>query len=684
MTQTLRKESEPTFVIALDDADLRLNRAITFEWLYTNGLGGYASSTVVGLNTRGHHGLLVSSLNPPVERWLTLSRIDEVIAGSDSQVNLSTEETVKGVTHRGYKMLSRFQLNPLPEMTYDADGVQIEKTIFMSYRKNLTIINYEINCSNEIVFTVTPYQTCRYINERPAKLDFTPEVEAIDSHSYLSYDDRDNSPWMYAYTPDAEFTPSEIRIIDPQIYRRDKAQGTAHEEELYVPGVFHTVLEPGEHFLSYLFAVGPTQKELMRGLGSLKKAQRRDFAKLRFDELHRRKVLNDRAYAMSEKSRDQDIEWLVYNADTFVVDRASTKRKSVIAGYHELVDIGLDAMIAHPGLTVSIGRFQDAREILTTYARYSRYGLIANDFPDRGIQPEYDSVDASLWFILAVRKYLEATNDLEFLEGIIWDSMESIISAYRMGTKYNIHEDHDGLISAGIEGVEVSWMNERIGNWCATPRLGKSVEVNALWFNALMAMGDMSEMRGRDPYEYRAVASWIREAFSQTFWDEKLGYLYDLVTDNEKDASVRPNQIFAISLPYNLLDKKPAESVFKKVKDELLTPYGLRTLSLKDKRYSRALTGGPRSRAGATHQGTVHPWLIGPFISAFLNVKGRTLGNKSVAEERYFRPVLGAVRRGCLGTISGMFDGSSPHRDRGSVSRARCVAELLRVYFEEL
>ncbi|MHA2081032.1 MAG: amylo-alpha-1,6-glucosidase, partial [Candidatus Thorarchaeota archaeon] len=299
-------------------------------------------------------------------------------------------------------------------------------------------------------------------------------------------------------------------------------------------------------------------------------------------------------------------------------------------------------------------------------------------------QPEYDSVDASLWFTMAVHKYIEATKDVEFLRGIIWDTMESIIAAYRIGTKFNIHEDHDGLIISGIDGVEVSWMNERIGEWTATPRIGKCVEVNALWFNVLMAMGDMSELVGRDPYEFKAVASWIKEAFQQTFWDEELGYLYDVVTDDVNDDSIRPNQIFALSLPYPILDDIQANSVLKTVTKELLTPFGLRTLSPSDKRYARAYTGGPKSRAAATHQGTVHPWLIGPYITAWLNVNGRTDANKAKAEKSIFRPVLNAVRRGCLGTVSGMFDGSKPHRDRGRVSRARSVAELLRVYFDEL
>jgi predicted glycogen debranching enzyme len=671
-------------VIILEDADLRLNRAVTFEWLYTNGLGGYASSTIVGMNTRRNHGLLVSALNPPVDRWITLSRLDEVIATGDDPCNLGTEHTSDGVSQRGYRNIRKFVLNPMPQMTYSTDCLTMNKTVFMSYRRNLTVVNYEFKNSEEAVLTVTPYQTCRPLTNLTPKLDFTPQVEMMDDHSYLSFDDRDRSPWMYAYTPDAEFTQSKIKVSEPQIYRKEKANGLPHEEELYIPGVFHTILDPGEHFLSFLFAVGQTRKLLMHELGDLAKATRKDFAKLRFDELRRRKILNDRAYNLTEKSRNEDIEWMVYNADTFIVDRASTKRKSVIAGYHDLVDIGLDAMIAHTGLTVAIGRFKDAREILQTYARHSRYGLIANDFPDRGIQPEYDSVDASLWFIMAVKHYLDATNDFEFLRGLIWDTMESIITAYRIGTKFNIHEDHDGLISSGIEGVEVSWMNERLGNWCATPRIGKCVEVNALWYNALMAMGDMSQMMGRDPYEYRAVASWIREAFIQTFWNEEGGYLYDLITDDEKDDSIRPNQIFAVSLPYRLLEPEMEKSVLKVVSDELLTPFGLRTLSPKDKRYSRAHTGGPKSRAGATHQGSVHPWLIGPYISAFLTVEGRTPDKKKYAELEFFRPVLDSIRAGCLGTISDMFDGSKPHRDRGVVSRARNVAELLRVYFQEL
>jgi predicted glycogen debranching enzyme len=668
----------------MDDADLKLNRAVTFEWLYTNGIGGYASSTIAGLNTRGYHGLLVSSLNPPVDRWLTLSRLDEVVATSQGEFNLATEQTISGVVHRGYRMLESFQLNPLPEMKFVTDGVTIDKTMFMAYRKNFTIVNYELKNDEEIVFTVTPLQTCRDFHARPPHLDFTPQVEAIDDHSYFSFDDRPNSPWMLSYTPDAEFAASEIRPTETQIYRREKAMGLPHKEQLYIPGVFHTVLEPGEHFLSLLFAVGPTRKELLADLGGLAKAERKYFAKLRFEELRRRKILNDRAYSMSEKERDEDIEWLVLNADSFIVDRASTGMRSVIAGYHQLADIGLDALISLPGLTMSIGRFQDARAILTTYARHSRYGLVANDFPDKGIQPEYDSVDASLWYIMGVYKYIQATNDAEFLRGIIWDTMESIIASFRIGTKYNIHEDHDGLITSGIDGIEVSWMNEKIGNWVATPRVGKCVETNSLWYNSLMAMASMSELMGRDPYEFKAVASWIQESFVQAFYNEDKGYLYDVVNDDENDASVRPNQIFALSLPFPLLQDKMARSVLKVVTNELVTPFGLRTLSSQDARYARACTGGPRSRADATHQGSVHPWLIGAYISAYLTVMGRELSTRAFAEQEFFRPVLNSVRRGALGTISGLFDGSSPHRDRGCVSRARNVAELLRVYFEEL
>ncbi len=670
--------------IVLKDADLRLNRAVTFEWLSTNGLGGYASSTVVGLNTRGYHGLLVCAMNPPVDRWLALSRLDEAIVTGEDEYNLSTQETDKGVTHRGYRLLKGFALNPLPTMTYRAGEVELRKTVFMPYRRNITVVNYEISTPQEMVFTVTPLHTCRPIDHRPPHLDFTPEYESIDERSYYAFDERLQSPWVFAYSPDAEFSPAEIHVTEPQAYRRDKAKGLQYLEELWIPGVFHTILPAGEHYLSYLFAAGPSRQELIRGLGSLTRAKRKDFARLRFEELRRRKILNDRAYAFCDKPREEDIEWLVFNADSFIVDRVSTRARSVIAGYHELADIGLDAMISLPGLTVSIGRFNDAREILRTYARHSRYGLIPNDFPSRGIQPEYDSVDASLWYVLAVHHYVKATTDTEFLPGIIWDTLESIISAYRMGTKYNIHEDHDGLIFSGIEGVEVSWMNERLGDWVATPRIGKCVEVNALWFNALMAMGDLAEMRGLDPYEYRAVAYWIREAFVQTFWDDELGYLYDVVTDEKKDASIRPNQIFAISLPYRLLDNEKAESVLKVVTEELLTPYGLRTLSPRDPRFQRAVTGSERTRASAVHNGAVHPWLIGPYISAFLRVKGATEANKRYAEEHFFRPVLDTIRKGCLGTVSDMFDGSKPHRDRGCVSRARSVAELLRVYFEEL
>ncbi|MEM2143628.1 MAG: amylo-alpha-1,6-glucosidase [Candidatus Thorarchaeota archaeon] len=669
--------------IILSEADLILNRAVTFEWLYTNGLGGYASSTVVGLNTRGHHGLLICSLSPPVDRWLTVSRLDEVVVTSEGECNFSTEQTPHEMT-RGYRYLKGFQLNPLPQMIYATPKVEMKKTVFMAYRRNITVVNYEITTGEETVFTVTPLHTSRRLNDRPPMLDFTPQYETIDSQTYLAYDDRSYSPWVFAYTPDMEFMPSKIRVTQPQVYRHDQATGLPYVEELWIPGVFHTILSPGSHFLSFLFAASSNKKQLVQDVGPLAKATVKDFARLRFDELRRRKMLNDRAFSLTGKTRDEDIEWLVFNADSFIVDRATSKARSVIAGYHNLVDIGLDALISVRGLTTAIGRFQDAREILTTYARHSRYGLVANNFPDVGIQPEYNSVDASLWYILALKHYVDATSDLEFLRGIAGETAQSIISAYRLGTKFNIHEDHDGLIFSGIEGVEVSWMNEKIGDWVVTPRIGKCVEVNALWYNSLMSMRDMLRARGDDPYEYDAVAQWVKEAFVQAFWNDELNCLYDVVSDEGNDPSIRPNQIFAIGLPYPLLEGEKAEAVLSMVTKELLTPFGLRTLSPRDKRFARAVTGGPRSIAGAVHQGAVHPWLIGPFITAYLTVKGRTEANRRFAEKEFFRPVLNTIRSGCLGTVSDMFDGSKPHRDRGCVSRARSVAELLRVYFEEL
>ncbi len=670
--------------IVLTDADLNLNRAITFEWLYTNGLGGYASSTIVGLNTRGYHGLLICSLSPPVDRWMVLSRVSEVIVAGDGEADLGTEQTTEGVTHRGYRLLKGFELNPLPTMKYATESVSVDKTIFMPYRRNLTILSYEITNNIDTVFTVTPYHACRGLNERPECIDYSPQCEVLNANSYVAYDDRQNRPCVIAYSPDMEFTASDIRVTAPQVYRVDQSEGLPHTEQLWIPGVFSTVLSPGQHYLSFLFAAGPTTNEVTRDLGPLLSARSKEFVKLRVAELQRRKTLNDRAFSLSRRPRDENIEWLVFNADAFIVDRATSKARSIIAGYHDLVDIGRDAMISLPGLTTAVGRFQDAREILKTYARHSRYGLVANDFPNRGIQPTYDSVDASLWYIMALRHYVLATSDIEFLSGIIWDTVESIVSAFRLGTKFNIYEDHDGLIFSGIEGIEVSWMNEQIEGWVATPRIGKCVEVNALWYNALMAIGDMVEMQGRDPYEYRAVASWVREAFVQAFWNDELKCLYDVVTDESKDASIRPNQIFAVGLPYPLLDREKAEAVFKVVTDELLTPFGLRTLSPRDRRFVRAVTGGPRARAGAVHQGAVHPWLIGPYISAYLNIYGRTPENKRYAEQHFFTPVLESIKSGCLGTVSDMFDGSKPHRDRGCASRARSVAELLRVYFEEL
>ena len=358
-------------------------------------------------------------------------------------------------------------------------------------------------------------------------------------------------------------------------------------------------------------------------------------------------------------------------ANTFRVRRADG-RPTVIAGYPWFADWGRDTMIALPGLCLATRRFDDARKILLAFAESVSQGMIPNHFPDAGEQAQYNSVDASLWFFIAVKKYLDYSGDEPFVNKVLLPVLLDIAAWFERGTRHNIHEDSDGLLVAGSAGDQLTWMDVKIGDWVVTPRYGKAVEINALWFNALSILAEF------DP-EFAARAERVRARFKELFWNGK--YLYDVVNGDERDSSLRPNQIFAISLPYPLIDGPFAESVLKTVEEKLLTPRGLRTLAADDPRFIPIYIGGPFYRDRAYHQGTVWSWLLGPYITALVRVRGEAgvaEGKRILAE---FEPHL---EEACVGSISEIFDGMPPHAPRGCIAQAWSVAEILRAAIEDL
>jgi len=369
-------------------------------------------------------------------------------------------------------------------------------------------------------------------------------------------------------------------------------------------------------------------------------------------------------------------------ADQFIVRRA--QGETVIAGYHWFADWGRDTMIALPGLTLANGRPDIARRVLAEFAKHVDRGMLPNRFPDAGEAPEYNTVDATLWFFEAIRSFLHYTNDYDFVRATLYPVLKDIVDWHVRGTRYQIHLDDDGLIFAGEPGVQLTWMDAKVGDRVITPRHGKPVEIQALWYNALRVMQDLAG-RFNEPdakQHYAATADKACASFNKLFWNEQGACLYDVVNGNHPDASIRPNQIIAISLPHTMLSKKRAKSILAVVERELLTPRGLRTLSPSDPNYIGRYEGGPATRDAAYHQGTVWPWLIGPYITAYGKTFGRKAGRRfATAWLEKFQPHL---YEACLGQVSEIFDGDAPHTPRGCVAQAWSAAELLRAIVEDI
>jgi len=380
---------------------------------------------------------------------------------------------------------------------------------------------------------------------------------------------------------------------------------------------------------------------------------------------------------------DDFAQTLAVAADQYIVSRGD--QKTVIAGYHWFSDWGRDTMIALPGLTLPTGRHDVARSILRTFAGLVDQGMLPNRFPDAGEKPEYNTVDATLWFFEAARSYLSYTSDLEFVRNELYPIFADIIAWHARGTRYGIKVDSSGLLSSGEQGVQLTWMDAKVGDWVVTPRRGKPVEIQALWYNALCIMEDLARQFGDQPSQKRyrnmaTVASW---SFIRLFWNDKAGCLYDVTNGAPPDSSIRPNQIFAVSLPYSMLPPERAKAVVEKVQEQLLTPYGLRSLAPGDPQYNGRYTGGPAERDGVYHQGTVWPWLMGPFITAYIKVNGGGEAARRRAAA-WLAPLKDHLADGGLGHISEIFDGDTPQRPCGCIAQAWSAAEVLRAYVEDV
>lgn len=638
-----------------------LEQALRLEWLETNGLGGWASSTLPGLNTRKYHGVLVAATHPPLGRVVLLSKLDETIVSHGKRYDLGCNQYPEVVEPEGYRYLERFTHDVFPTFEYRAGGVILTKTVAAIHGENTTAIVYRVvRAPGLIELVLQPFVAARAIHAvQKSRPDIRP---AMVRSGLLTAQPFDDQPPVHILVPGAGFEARPYWYYNFD-YAADRERGFDHREDLYRYGVFRKTLKKGDTLGVIVSAENPAGRDASELLAA--ERERR----------HARVELYGR--------QPDAIRALVRAADQLVVQRGRDLN-SIIAGYPWLSDWGRDAMIALPGLCLCTGRFDEARRILRSFAQQVREGLVPHRFPESGDPPEYGTVDATLWFFNASWKYWEYTADDLFVREELYPLLADIVRWHDRGTRHGIHTDADGLLWAGEPGRALTWMDAQTGDAVVTPRIGKAVEVNALWHNALALLARLADHfhREDDATLYRQRAEKVRQAFDATFWNEGTGCLLDVVDGDRIDTSIRVNQLFALSLPFAPMDGERARKVLAMVERHLFTPFGVRTLAPSDPNYHGLYRGTQVERDAARHCGAAWPGLLGPYIDAVVRLRGRS------DARRVERQILNTLRQHLadagLGSVSQVCDGDAPHRPGGCVAHAWCTGELLRAWFENL
>lgn len=631
--------------------------ATQHEYLETNGLGGWSSSSIIGAHTRRYHGLLVAATKPPTERTVLLSKLDETIIINDEKSELGVNDYGKVIHPNGNQYLKSFTKELFPQWIYEVKGVQLKKTIAMIHGENTIVLIYDVlKATRPFTMELLPLMAARFYHS----LQHAGEQMHwdVDFDNGTFHNKPDGVLDVYINIPGSSYR-HQPKWFNNFNYEVEKYRGQDFTEDLFNHGTFTVQLNKGDS-LGIIISAG--------------NANGRDAHSLMAKEsLRRQSLLND-------QPDDETLQALILAADQFIVRRGEDL-KTVIAGYHWFTDWGRDTMISLPGLCLSTGRFDDAKKILSAFAKVVDQGMLPNRFQDNGEAPEYNNVDGTLWYFIAVHKYLKATNDVLFVMNEILPVLKDIIEWHQKGTRYNIHETEDGLLYSGEEGVQLTWMDAKVGEWVVTPRTGKAVEIQALWYNALRIHEELLSLN-KEKMEAAIIAkkaATVKTNFLQHFWNTEDNYLYDVIDRDGKDKSLRPNQLFAISLPYPVIDGKHGKAVLKVVEEKLYTPVGLRSLPADDSRYISIYGGDAMHRDSSYHQGTVWSWLLGPYIDSLMKVEGRSQKAKAQKVIDAFRYHL---NEGCIGSVSEIFDADAPHHPRGCVAQAWAVAEVLRVMKE--
>ncbi len=640
-----------------------LDLAAGREWLVTNGIGGYASGTVAGILTRRYHGLLVAALKPPLMRTLLLAKLDETALYNGRNYALGANRWTGGaVNPAGYRHIESFELEgTIPTWRFACADASLEKRVWMQPGSNTTYVQYYLHRATQpLVLKLKALVNYRDYHGSTHTRDWQMSIDAVENGIRVTAFGEAVPLYLLSDLPSA--SPAHEWYYEFDL-ARERDRGLDDREDHLHAATFDATLQPGE---SLTFVASTEMYPELNGKAALDLRRSCDQKLLEWKDKH-----------IAKASPDW-IHQLILAADQFIVSRPLPDEpdgQTIIAGYHWFGDWGRDTMISLPGLTISVGRPELARPILRTFARYVDQGMLPNRFPDAGEAPEYNTVDATLWYFEAIRAYYAATKDEKLLSEL-FPVLADIIHWHCQGTRYNIHLDpNDGLLYAGETGVQLTWMDAKIGDWVVTPRIGKPIEVNALWCNALGTMANFARQLGKPYQEYEQMQKRAIIGF-QRFWNDAVGYCYDVLDGTEgHDDSLRPNQIFAVSLPESPLTPVQQRSVVESCARSLLTSHGLRSLDPNHPQYQGNYGGDQLQRDSVYHQGTVWGWLIGPFVLAHLRVFNDPAQARSLLE-----PMANHLCAHGVGSLSEIFDGDEPFTPRGCIAQAWTVAEVLRAW----
>jgi predicted glycogen debranching enzyme len=639
--------------------------SLATEWLRSNRLGAYAAGTILGCNTRRYHGLLVAATNPPVGRVVTLSTVMEQVIIDDQPYDLATNEFADTFSPNGAELIAAFADEHAVETTWQINGTTITRQIALATDANAVAIRYEVDGDPIDRITIRPFVAMRDFHAL-RKADGSEWMTETHEGGMSVRDLNNDIGDLHIRTKHADFQ-ADGQWWYRLLYRVDRDRGQDAFEDIYSPGVF--TWEPGKS----------GKCKLIASLGEPADVSMKGTVKARREEAN--------AFAGSVVHGNRLARRLASVAPTYLVNRRTPQTDeglSILAGFPWFADWGRDTFIALPGLLLETEQFDLARRVFATYADAIRNGLVPNRFDDYGGEPHYNTVDASLWFIIAAERYMQAVGEdsdsLAFWKKVLQPACQTILQRYRDGTEFDIRADSDGLLTAGSAETQLTWMDAKLGDDVITARYGKAVEINAMWHSAHCILAE--RCRPHDPEtadEYARDAAGMATAFIDTFWNNELCWLNDVITPMGPDASLRPNQLLAISLPHSPLATEQQRLILQVIEEKLLTPYGLRTLSPDDARYRRRYGGCWESRERAYHQGTVWAWLMGPFIEAYLKVEA-ACGNDHAPNQarRWLSGFEDHLDHAGLGHISEIFDGDWPHQPRGCFAQAWSVAEVLR------